>query len=244
MRAIETYGVSFVIPAYNEATVIAYSLERLTRILSQKGLQYELIVVDDGSTDGTRMIAKEFGKKGRLRLIGLGKNVGKGCALRIGFAHSQGKKVVFFDADLDIQADDIACYVSALDCADVIVGSKGHPKSRVSAPAIRRLFSYWFNVSVRLLTGLRLTDTQTGLKAVNKNAVRRFFPWLKNDGYVFDVELLIMAHKLNLRIAELPVEVVVSSSIDLKRIWTSFIDLLLTAYRLRVVKYYDRLATL
>jgi dolichyl-phosphate beta-glucosyltransferase len=244
LKLVALTDVSFVIPAYNEGEVITFSLERLVRVLSKSNLRYELIVVDDGSTDDTRDKLAKFSKKHKLTIVGCNENLGKGHALKMGLVRSEAAKVVFLDADLDIQLDNLSDYLSALDRVDVAIASKRHPESHVTAPFLRRFFSYWFNVLVRLLTGLRFSDTQTGLKAVKKQTVSPFFSKLEINRYGFDVELLIAANLRGLRIAELPVGTNTETLTSLNEMWTSLLDLLRITYKLRISKYYDQFAGL
>lgn len=228
--------VSFVVPAYNEGEVITFSLARLIHTLSKGNLRYELIVVDDGSTDDTRDKVIRFAQKHELTLVSCGKNMGKGHALKMGLVRSKAARVVFLDADLDIQLSNLNDYLCALEEVDVVIASKLHLDSHVTSPRMRRFTSYWFNVLVRLFTGLKFLDTQTGLKAVKKQAVSPFFSKLEANRYGFDVEFLVVANLRGLRIAELPVDVNMDRLTSLNEIWTSLMDLLGIMYRLRIAK--------
>jgi glycosyltransferase involved in cell wall biosynthesis len=232
--------VSFVIPAYNEGKVIASSLARLVRVLSKFDLRYEIIVVDDGSTDDTRDEVISFAQRHQLTLIGYGKNMGKGYALKRGVVHSGGAKIVFLDADLDVQLNNLNDYLSALDRSDVAIGSKRHLESQVTGPRIRMFFSNWFNILVRLLTGLKFLDTQAGLKAVKKQVVSPLLLSMETNRYGFDVELLILANLHRLRISELPIDVKMNRLMGLSEMWASLLDLLRIAYRLRIAKSFGQ----
>lgn len=231
--------VSFVIPAYNEGRVIACSLARLVRVLSRCSLRYEIIVVDDGSTDDTRDEVISFAQRHQLTLISYGKNMGKGYALKRGMVHSRGPKIVFLDADLDIQLSNLSGFLSFLDKSDVVIASKRHLESQVTGPAVRMFFSYWFNILVRLLTGLKFSDTQAGLKAVKKQVISPLLSNMETNRYGFDVELLILANRRHLGISELPIDVKMDRLIGLGEMWTLLLDLLNIAYRLRITKSFD-----
>lgn len=232
--------VSFVIPAYNEGKVIARSLARLVRVLSKCSLRYEIIVVDDGSTDDTRSEVVSFAQRHQLALIGCNKNMGKGHAFKMGLVRSCGAKVVFLDADLDIQLDNLNDYLSVLDRSDVVIASKRHLASHITGPLIRMFYSYWFNILVRLLTGLKFLDTQTGLKAAKKHVISPFFLNIETNRYGFDVEFLIVANLQGLTIAELPINVRMNRLTSLGEMWASLLDLLRIAYRLKIAKSYDQ----
>lgn len=235
--------LSVVMPAYNVEGVIEEAVERTDRIVRRTGLKYELIVVDDGSSDETRRKAKNYaGKNEHVKVVGYAKNMGKGHAVKTGFTHAKGDSVVFMDGDMDIDPEQIVRYVKALEHGDVVIASKWHPKSRVEMPLVRKILSRGFNLLVKLLTGMRLSDTQTGLKAVRRKAVEKIFPKLSVKRYAFDVEMLTLANLYGLKIVELPVKIQTRSLFSIKEIWRMFIDLLGIAYRLRILKYYESLS--
>ena len=161
--------VSFVLPAFNEGAVIERALERLDRSVNGGGLRYEVVVVDDGSEDDTRVRALRYAcGNSHVRVVGYDRNVGKGFAVRAGFWMCRGDVVVFVDSDLDVDFGVVRRFVDALRDADIAISSKWHRDSVVDASFMRRLLSRGFNVLVRLLTGLRVCDTQCGVKAVRR----------------------------------------------------------------------------
>jgi len=233
--------LSLIMPAYNEEDNICLVIERVDDVVRQMGLMYELIVVDDGSIDKTRAKVEDYARdNGHVKVVGYENNLGKGGALKAGFSHAFGDLVIFMDSDSDIEPKQVGCYVEALKDADVVVASKRHPQSRVDAPLIRRFLSYGFNVLVKLLVGLRLSDTQTGLKAVRRSALARVFPKLTVKRYAFDVELLVLTNLFGLKIVELPIDVRLRSLFSVREVWRMFLDLLGITYRLRVLRWYQR----
>jgi hypothetical protein len=110
----------------------------------------------------------------------------------------------------------------------------------VEIPLIRRVLGHGFNVLVRLLTSVKLRDTQTGLKAIRRTALEDIFPRLTVKRYAFDVELLAVANLFGLKIVELPVRLKLDRMFSLREVWHMFVDLLGIAYRLRVKKWYQR----
>jgi len=233
--------LSLVMPAYNEGDNIGLVIERVDDVVRRLGLRYELIVVDDGSVDDTRVKVNEYARNnGHVKVVGYDNNVGKGYALRTGFSDAVGDVVVFMDSDADIDPNQVARYVQALRHADVVVASKWHPQSSVDTPLIRRILSHGFNVLVKLLVGLRLGDTQTGLKAIRREAFVSVFPRLTVKRYAFDVEMLALANLLSLRIVELPIEIRLRSLFSFREVWRMFLDLLGITYRLRVIRWYQR----
>ena len=232
--------LSLVMPAYNEGRTIEEAIYRVDNVVREMGLKYELIIVDDGSIDNTRMKVNNYARNnGHVKVVGYNNNVGKGFALKTGFSHAIGEMVVFMDSDLDIDPKLIVRYAEALKDGDLVIASKRHPYSKVKMPLMRSFLSRGFNVLVKLLTGLRISDTQTGLKAVKKSSLEEAFSKLAVKRYAFDVELLVIANLRGMKIIELPVHANINAPFSFREIWRMFIDLLGITYRLKVLKYYS-----
>jgi glycosyltransferase involved in cell wall biosynthesis len=233
--------VSFVLPAYNEGEFIEDTLRRLDHSFSGNGFRYEILVVDDGSSDDTRSKASRYAAlNGHVKVVGYDKNVGKGFAIKNGFWKTCGDAVVFIDSDSDVDVQQVQRYIEALDFGDIVIGSKWHPDSVVEAPIVRMLLSRCFNLFARLLTGVRVGDTQTGIKAIRREVFAESFRRLSVKRYAFDVELLVLAKAFGLRVTELPVKLKVDRLFSLREGWLMFLDLLGISYRLRVKKWYRR----
>jgi len=233
--------LSFVIPAYNEESFIENALGTLDEAVKNRKLPYEIVVVDDGSNDKTLLRATTYANRnGHVRVVSYNNNVGKGYAIKKGFMQTNGDVVVFADSDMDIDLCTVTKYVDALKNGDIVVATKWHPDSRVSMPLKRRILSHGFNVLVRALTGVKLRDTQVGLKAIRKSAFKGIFPRLCVKRYAFDVELLTLANLYDLRIVEMPAQLRIEGLFSLKDMFKMFVDLLGIAYRLRVVHWYQR----
>ena len=172
--------LSFVVPAYNEEDSIEDMLGSLDDVIGDKHIPYEILVVDDGSRDSTLARARRYaGRNGHVRVVGYGKNIGKGNAVKTGFMNANGNIVVFADSDMEIDLTVISKYLDALKYGDIVIASKKHNESRVDVPVTRRLLSECFNGLVRLFTGVPLKDTQSGLKAMKKSAfIESFRDWL------------------------------------------------------------------
>jgi len=238
---MEQIELSFVIPAYNEENNIEDMLETLDTIIANKNLPYEIVVVDDGSRDSTLANAKRYaGKNGHVRVLSYGNNVGKGFAVKTGFMKANGNIVVFADSDMEIDLSVISKYLDALNHGDIVIASKRHSASKVKVPVSRRILSEGFNGLVRVLTGVPLKDTQSGLKAMRKSAFIDIFPRLAVKRYAFDVELLAVANLCGLKVVEMPVNIKLDATFNPKEMWHMFIDLLGIAYRLRVIHWYQR----
>ena len=233
--------ISFVVPVYNEEDTIQDALQALDNALKDIGPSYEVVVVNDGSLDSTQAKARSYASKnGHVTVIHLKRNEGKGFAIKRGFNQATGDAVVFVDSDLEIDVKEISKYVAALQQGDIVIASKWHPKSNVKIPWMRRILGHGFNLLVRLLTGVKLKDTQTGLKAIRRSAFEKIFPRLSVKRYAFDVELLAVANLYGLRIVELPVSIRMLGLFKMKEAWRMFVDLLGITYRLRVTKWYLR----
>ena len=233
--------LSFVIPAYNEENFIEDTLGTIDAVIMNKNLLYEILVVDDGSGDETLAKARKYASKnGHVRVLSYGKNVGKGYAVKTGFMKASGNVVIFADSDMEIDLRTISEYLDALKHGDIVIASKRHDESRVDVPVSRRILSEVFNGLVRLLTGVPLKDTQSGLKAMKKSAFVDIFPRLAVKRYAFDVELLAVAHLYGLKVVEMPVNIKLEASFKPKAMWHMFIDLLGIAYRLRIIHWYQR----
>jgi dolichol-phosphate mannosyltransferase len=237
--------LSVVMPAYNEAEKIENSLEKVDYFVQKTGFKYEVIVVDDGSLDDTpKRTINYANRNGHVRMVRFAKNSGKGYAIRIGFSHARSDKIVFVDGDLDVDPYQISSFVKALEHADIVISSKWHPESQIEISAMRRFLSHGFNILVRLLTGVNFKDTQTGLKAVKRERFERIFAKLMVKRFAFDVELLVLAKILDLKVMELPVKAKVKKMVSLREVLWMLVDLLGIAYRLRITKWYQRIGSI
>ncbi|QKW23322.1 glycosyltransferase family 2 protein [Kitasatospora sp. NA04385] len=196
--------ISVVVPYYNPGPAVARHLSGLLRVLDRHGASYEVLAVDDGCTDGSRRRVARLGHR-RLRLLGHAANRGKGAALRTGFRQCRGRWIAFIDADGDLPAELLPGLLDAARRAgaDAAVGVKHLQHGRV-----RRLCSGAFRLLARVLFRLPVRDTQTGLKVFRREALAGVLPLCREDGFVFDLELLALLHRYgHRRIAEVPVAV-------------------------------------
>ena len=229
--------LSIVIPAYRQGERIRADIERVTDVLKAITANFEVIVVVDGCPDDTLDRALECGDH-RVRIFGYQVNRGKGYAVRFGFHQAAGKVIGFIDAGGDIDPTGLMTAVQILDeiDADVVVGSKRHPKSRVTYPMLRRVYSGVYQQLVKALFGFDLSDTQTGLKVFRRSAIMKALPYMSIDRFAFDVELLAIIQRLGFnRFAETPVNVnlIFPSSIGgISPIVRMLVDTIKTAWRL------------
>jgi len=230
--------VSIIMPAYNEADCIARSIADTRNQFEAICSDYEIIVVDDGSTDETKRIV-EMSSGERVKFVSYGRNQGKGHALKVGLNSATGEFAFLVDSDSEIRATQLVTYLDALTTADIVIGSKRHHLSLVRTPAMRKFLSLAFNVLERLLTGVKATDTQAGLKAVRSSTLYRILPLLSVKKYAFDAELLAVASLLKVKIEELPVEVDLNATFGTRQVFRMLVDLLGIAYRLRIRHWYQ-----
>ena len=201
---------------------------------------YEIIVVNDGSTDGTRNIVSRISSFDEtIRLISYSINMGKGYAIRQGVLHSRGKYVMFLDGDGEISTDVLSKYLEHMATADIVIASKYHPLSVVNVPTSRRFLSRCFHLFVKLMLGIKVSDTQVGLKGGNGDRFRKIFQRVMVNRYAFDAEMLAVAGIMGLKVDELPVKIDLDKSFKKKEIIKMALDVLGVAFRLRVVKWYQ-----
>lgn len=238
--------LSVIVPAYKQEKTIKKDLLNIESVLS-KGLQgydYEIICVIDGRVDKTLEQARKI-KSSKIKIIGYETNRGKGYAVRYGMFRSRGNFVSFLDAGMDISPKGITMLMSHLEwySADVIVGSKRHPASRVNYPLLRYIYSIGYHLLVRLLFGLPLRDTQSGIKIFKREVLEKILPRLLVKKYAMDIEMLAVAWHLGFnRVFEAPIEVTFdkrTSSISNKTVYHMLLDTLAVFYRLKILGYYD-----
>ena len=235
--------LSVIIPAYNVENSIIKVIEKLMGILN-KISTYEIIVVNDGSSDNTLEVLNKFHKNNAFSIITYKKNKGKGHAVKRGIINSKGKFVMYIDGDLDISLEIIKDYIYELKNSDIVIASKDHPNSKVITPTSRKILSKLFNIITKIFTNIRIKDTQVGLKIGDGDLLRKIFQISTIEGFSFDVEFLLIAKLMNAKIHELPVTINLSSGIPkfmrLKLSAQMFKDILKISYKYRILKEYQR----
>jgi dolichyl-phosphate beta-glucosyltransferase len=213
-RYLDERSLSIVVPAFDEERRIGALLETVAgrgdEHVAAAGMTLrEVIVVDDGSRDATPDLLRGFdGLEGRLRIITLPQNRGKGAAVRAGMLAASGGRALLTDVDLSTPLDEITVLAAAVNAgADVAIGSRALPESQVLVhqPPYREFMGKGFNVLLRALTGLPIRDSQCGFKLFQLASTRFLFERQRIDGFAFDAEICVLAHRLGLRLVEVPV---------------------------------------
>lgn len=239
--------LSVIVPAYKQGKTIRKDLANIDKVLREglSGYDYEIICVVDGILDRTFSEARKLRRK-KVKVVGYKKNRGKGYAVRYGMARSNGEFVSFLDAGRDIKPSGIMMLMAHMAWynADVIVGSKRHPVSRVNYPITRHLLSIGYHLLVKILFGLPLTDTQSGIKVFKRRVIKKVLPRLLVRKFALDIEMLAVTRHLGFkRIYEAPIEVnftrVTKTSITPFVVLRMLIDTLAIFYRLRILQYYN-----
>lgn len=240
--------LSIVVPVFNEARQITRNLDLLLDEVERYFDFFEVIVVSDGSTDGTNAKILSLKHPG-VRPIIVEKNTGKGNAVRAGFQQAIGDYILFIDGGMEIHPKEIRIFMGLMSLyqCDIVVGSKRHPQAQVQYPWYRRLLSWGFQQVVRVLFKIDVTDTQVGIKLFRREVVQAVLPHMEINRYGFDLELLSLAKHMGYgQILEAPVRldyfdsnkrfIVMDLYHVLKISYSLFLDTLNLYRRLKTIK--------
>lgn len=239
--------LSLIIPVYKQEKTIRKQVLQILGELRLLGIPYEIIIVIDGSVDRSMEEVQKIRAK-ELQVVGYKTNRGKGYAVRFGMSKSHGDIIGFLDAGGDLHESGLSMMLEHFKWynADIIVGSKRHPVSKVKYPFIRRILSWGYQQLTKILFGLNVRDTQVGMKLYGRRVLDDVLPRLLVKQFAFDVEILAVAKHLGYsRIYEAPVELdfngvsSITSASVLRTIFRTFVDTLAIFYRLRILHYYD-----
>lgn len=239
--------ISVIIPAFEQEKTIVGDIIRIEQVLKQLRYDFEMIVVIDGIIDKTFEKAKKTVSK-NIKVFGYEKNHGKGYAIRYGMVRSKGDVVGFIDSGMELNPNGLSMLLEHFEWynADIIVGSKRHPVSKIDYPFERKLVSMLSQIFIRTLFGLNIKDTQAGMKIFKRKVIKDVLPRLLVKKFAFDIEILTVAYHLGYRrIFEAPVELNFNfgqSNISqnlIKSIMNTFWDTIAIFYRLKILRYYD-----
>lgn len=239
--------ISVVMPAHNEGHHIFKNVRETQAVFDEAQCDYEIIVVNDGSADNTGEEAKRAAAGFlNVKVVDRDRNSGKGNALRRGFYHATGDVIVLLDADLDLHPRQLSSLFNIMKTqeADVVVGSKRHPESKLNYPTRRKIISKIYYFILWTLFGLPLNDTQTGLKIYKHEVLRRVMRRVLCKRYAFDVELLANVHRLGYKIVEAPIVLEFKREVRWGRmrlvdLWHAGMDTLAIWVRMFILRTYD-----
>lgn len=232
-------------PAFNEARHLAANIQETVKVMEVLGESYEILVIDDHSRDATaEVIQAAAAAQPNVRGVLLPLNQGKGFALRAGFERSRGERIFFLDADLDLHPRQFSVLIEIMRAtrADVVIGSKRHPQTVSNYPWKRRVVSAVYFFLVKMLFGLPIKDTQTGIKLFRREVLEKTFHQVLVKKYAFDLELLVLVHHAGFSIAEAPVVVDYKTKfghIGPKDIFNIWWDTMAVWYRLHLRRTYQ-----
>ena len=202
-----TCFLSIIVPAYNEENRLPNSLPQIIQFVRNQDYAIEVVVVDDGSTDRTAEIVKEFQKEATFISLKTVEHGGKGHAVKAGMMQAEGEYLFLCDSDLSMPIEEVTKFLPPeLDAYDVAIASREVDGAhRYNEPAYRHLMGRVFNQIVRLLAVHGIQDTQAGFKCFRRDAARELFPLQTINGWGFDVEILFIAQRRGMQIVEVPI---------------------------------------
>jgi glycosyltransferase involved in cell wall biosynthesis len=224
-----------IMPAYNEETHIRDNLLETSRIISRFVNNYQIIAINDGSSDRTKgKIIEASLMDSHISCISYTANKGKGYAICKGVKYADAEYIAFLDSDMELNPSMLRYFLKALQGtdADIAIGSKLHKKSKLKYPLSRRIMSIGYYTLLKLIFHMNIKDTQTGIKLFKASVIKPICENLITDGYAFDIEILATATHKGCKIIELPVELVfkrerrLKSRFTLKTIFGIFKDTL------------------
>ena len=203
-------SISVIIPAYNEGKYIEKAVREISNYLWKTFGSFEIIAVDDGSTDETLSILRNLSSKvSGLKVLYNGKNMGKGYSAKSGVLSASGKYIMFTDTDLSVPIDEIGKFVKKIDeGADVVIGSRAIKGANIikGQNIVRKNMGRTFNLLIRMLLFSGIRDTQCGFKVFKNSVAKRIFNISRINGFSFDAEILYIAKKLGYKVEEMPVK--------------------------------------
>ncbi len=204
--------ISLVIPMYNESAIIEQAVETFSTYMKKTFRDFELIFVDDGSTDGCGdAVTAAHEQDARIRLCRYEENRGKGYAVRTGVLAAEGDLIVFTDCDNAYGEDAVGALANTLlkTGADIVVGSRNLSEDGYEGYTfVRKLASKTYIKVISVAAGFKLSDSQCGIKGFRREIAKKIFSNCEVDRFAFDLEVLMIATKLNAKIAEMPVKII------------------------------------
>ncbi len=226
--------LTVVMPAYNEGNCIRKNLLCTAGVIEKFAPDYNIIAVNDGSTDDTLEEIESACKiNSNIKCISYDKNAGKGNAIKKGFMAADSEYIAYLDSDLELSPEMLEKYLVSIknENADIVIGSKMHKDSEVNYPVVRKLLSFGYYIYLRMLFRLKLKDVQTGIKLFKAEKIKPIMQELDTEGFAFDIEILARASDMGYEIIEMPVKLNYSrneegskSKISVRVIFNMFTD--------------------
>ena len=247
MKNPSSHFLSLIIPAYRQEKTIVNNIKHIKLVLETIRYDHEIIVVVDGMIDKTLEVLKRA-KINKVKILGYKENRGKSYAIRLGMHESKGDYVMFIDSGEEIDPNGISMLLEHMEWyeADIIVGSKRHPASIIKYSLQRKILSYGYYIFSKILFGISVRDTQTGIKIFKKSVLERILPRLVEKKFCGDLEILVVALQLGYkRIYEAPIRLDynlgnLTTAATLKSIRGIITDTLAIFYRRNILRYYKR----
>lgn len=239
--------LSLIIPVYKQEKTIVKNIHQITTVLDNIRYDYEVIIVIDGLVDDSYKNLK-MAHFPKVETLAYRKNQGKSYAIRLGMQKAKGDFVMFLDSGMEINPNGISMLLEHMEWynADIIVGSKRHLASQVEYSWTRKILSYGYYLLVKLLFGIKIHDTQAGIKIFKRNVLEKVLPRLLEKKFAGDLEILVVADSLGFkRIFEAPIKLNynlgnITTAGTFKAIAEILIDTLSIFYRNNILHYYQR----
>lgn len=250
MEKQSSHFLSLIIPVYRQEKIIIQNIKDIEKVLKGIRYDYEVIVVVDGVFDSTYHEIKKrkiFDEK-KVKLIIYRKNFGKAHAIRTGMNAARGDYVMFLDSGMEIDPNGISMLLEHMEwySADIIVGSKRHLASLVTYPLPRKILSFGYYMLVKILFGIKVHDTQAGIKIFKKQVLKKILPRLVSKKFAGDLEMLVVADSMGFkRIYEAPIKLDyqfanLTSAATAKSIFMILLDTMAIFYRKNILRYYAK----
>lgn len=246
MKTQTHHFLSLIIPAFKQEKTIVENIKHVQKAIEEIRYDHEIIVVVDGLVDKTVELLKKA-KLPKVKIVWYKENEGKSYAIRIGMLEAIGDYVMFLDSGMEIDPNGISMLLEHMEWyeADIIVGSKRHPASKIKYSIIRKILSIGYFLIVKMLFGLKIRDTQVGIKVFKKSVLQKVLPRLLEKKFCGDLEMLVVAKQMGFeRIYEAPIKLnynlgSISTAATLKSIRGIIIDTLAIFYRRYLLNYYQ-----
>ncbi len=246
-KKLSSHFLSLIVPIYRQEKTIVANLKELKKVLDKIRYDYEIIAIVDGMLDRSFDKVKKAKIK-KVKLVGYKTNNGKSYAVRLGMSLAKGDYIMFIDSGMEIDPNGISMLLEHMEWydADIIVGSKRHLASQVHYPVARKVLSHGYFLFVKLFFGVKVQDTQAGIKVFRKEVLQKVLPRLVEKKFAGDLELLVVAYDQGFtRIYEAPIKLdytisSITSAATITSILRIAVDTFAIFYRKNILQYYRR----